>query len=410
MSEIQRYGTIGGGQLGLMTGRELQGYDLDLRFMDPGGLESPVALEGYDCMQGGLKDPDAIAYFVHSVGRNAVFGYEIEHIAVEPIKQLVEEGYDFQASPYSLEVIQNKLRQKAAFVEAGLPIAEFLALNGPRDLLIARNLFGKVIAKAAEGGYDGRGNYVPEPDESYEDIVAKLGGQKAGPLLVEKYIDFDRELSVVGVRGADGEIALYPVVQTVHEDNICHTVYAPADLDPQLTQDAQELGRDTINVFEGRGVFAVEMILTKDGKLLINEIAPRVHNSAHWTLNGAVTSQFENHGRALLKLPLGSTKPLVTAPATVMVNILHARMPAEQQPEYASSPYNALHGQLNTLVNPDKLPNINLHTYTKLPRENGDARKIAHFNVIASTLAQAMRLAKSAHDRVNEDYLASLEV
>jgi phosphoribosylaminoimidazole carboxylase PurK protein len=252
-------------------------------------------------------------------------------------------------------------------------VADFYYLVGDQTLRQAViNTKGKLIVKSRTGGYDGRGNMVYKGQKMVE-----LNRQLGDKLYAEQMIDFERELSVIAARGIDGEIAVYPTVETVHEDNICHTVLAPAKVNKKVHNSAQEIAHETLRHLGGAGIFAIEMFQVDDD-VIINEIAPRVHNSGHFTIEACQTSQFEQHIRAITGMPLGSTE--MRTAAAVMINILGTR----DEPLSRS-------GLERTLALPDTHP----HFYGKDPRP---ARKVGHITVLAESLKEAETIAIAARE------------
>jgi 5-(carboxyamino)imidazole ribonucleotide synthase len=216
--------------------------------------------------------------------------------------------------PDTLRTIQDKLVQKRRLAEAGVPVPPFRAVDSPADLREAIDALGApVMLKARTGGYDGRGNV---PVEDVEGAVPALE-ELDGPAMAEAFVDFDCELSVIGVRG-DSEVAAFPVGENVHEAEILRETVVPARVDNAVRERAREVALDVLDRMDGRGVFGIELFAV-DGEVLVNEIAPRPHNSGHWTIEGAVTSQFEQHVRATLGWPLGSTE---RRGATATANLL----------------------------------------------------------------------------------------
>lgn len=372
-------GIIGDGQLGRMLTQAALPLGHEVTVLGMAGENSPAAQVGASQMEGGLQDPYAI---IDLAKKTDVVTWEIEHINASILHSLDDGGTNIQPSPDALLTIQDKHRQKVHLDKHGIAVADFMTIRDVRDLSEARSVFSdKFILKTRKGGYDGRGNAVYQKGMNLKTILGDLNADPANPnIYAERLVDFQRELSLVGVRDLAGRVAVYPLVETVHEDNICIETVAPADIDPNVLAAAEELGRATIDTFDGAGVFAVEMFQDGNDNVLVNEVAPRVHNSGHWTILGAETSQFENHIRAITGMPLGGTKALGP---TAMVNILGTkdiRLPEEalrvRQPR----------------------GDVEINWYGKDPRP---ARKIGHISVRAETAHEALLIARLIRSRID---------
>lgn len=305
--DVEHIGIVGGGQLGRMLAQAAIPLGFEVTVTNP-GENGPAAQVGAHEIVAPLDDTDALDELSSRVD---VITWEIEHIPAGYLKQLEERGVNVQPSPATLEMIQDKLVQKETLRNAGIPVAPFTGLADPSHL--GR---GPYVVKSRKGGFDGRGNMrLQGMDEAA--IQERFRGS---PTYVEKAVAFSRELAVIVARDQKGKTAVYPVVETEHENDICHTVISPPEnIDPRILEEAQELGHDVLDLLNGAGVFAIEMFLGEDG-LMVNEIAPRVHNSGHLTIEANATSQFEQHIRAVSGLPLGPTDLIVDRAA--MVNIL----------------------------------------------------------------------------------------
>lgn len=375
MSEIKRIGIIDDGQLGRMLTEAAIPMGFEVAALGMAGPNSPAAQVGARQIEGSIQDAAAIDRLI---SESDVVTWAIEHINAEYLKKREQAGFaSVQPSPASLLTIQNKWTQKQHLMRAGIPVAPMALLNAHADYMASQEQWTGMMVKTTTGGFDGRGNMLAGEGTSWFDVLKKftLPNGQIPQLYGEKLVPFQRELAVVGARDLAGRIALYPVVETVHKDNICHEVFAPADIDPKTLQLAQELGRATIETFNGAGIFAVEMFHAEEEELLVNEVAPRVHNSGHFSIIGSETSQFEQHIRAITGMPLGDTA--MRAPFAAMVNILGTK----DQPLSAE----ALAVQAG--------PNAEINWYGKDPRP---ARKIGHITVVGDsredTIAQARAL------------------
>jgi len=309
----KRLGIIGGGQLGMMiteAARNLSDEISEITVLDP-TENCPAAQVGAKQIVGDFKDKNAI---VKLAEQSDIITYEIESGNTDVLSNLKA---DIEPSPSTLGIIQDKLSQKKFLSENGLPVSQFYEIASLDDLRERINELGlPVLLKARRDAYDGRGNFkITSPDE-VEKAYRHFDGKS---LMVEKFVNFKMEVSVVAARNTKGEIATYPLVENIHEDNILNMTIAPARVSDDVISNAGEIAKKTMQVLKGAGVFGIEMFVDQNNEILINEIAPRVHNSGHHTLQSCKTSQFEQHLRAILGLDLGSTDLIHK---TVMYNIL----------------------------------------------------------------------------------------
>jgi 5-(carboxyamino)imidazole ribonucleotide synthase len=304
-------GVVGGGQLGRMLAEAAAPLGVDVVVLDP-TPDCPAAPVARDQVVGDFDDPDA---FRELASRADALTFEIELADAELLDEVSSErDLSVHPAPETLQTIEDKLVQKRALDEEGVPVPPFRRVDDAADLRAALDEFGEVMLKARTGGYDGRGNVpVRDPDEA-EAAIEAVGG----PAMAETFVDFARELSVIAVQGAD-EVRTFPAGENVHEEEILRETILPARTDEATRVRADEVARDVLGTLDGRGVFGVELFETAEGEILVNEIAPRPHNSGHWTIEGARTSQFEQHVRAVLGWPLGSTARRCP---TVMANVL----------------------------------------------------------------------------------------
>ena len=309
----KRLGIIGGGQLGMMiteAAKNLSNEISEIIVLDP-TENCPAAQAGAKQIVGDFKDEDAI---VKLAEQSDIITYEIESGNTDVLSKVKAE---IEPSPSTLGIIQDKLLQKTFLLENELPISQFYKITSLDDLRKKINELGlPVLLKSRRDAYDGRGNYKISSLEEIEKAYQYFDGKS---LMVEKFVDFKMEVSVIAVRNTKGEIAVYPLVENIHEDNILKMTVAPARVSDDVINDAGEIAKKTMDVLKGAGVFGIEMFIDQNDRILINEIAPRVHNSGHHTLQSCRTSQFEQHLRAILGLELGSTD---LVHKTVMCNIL----------------------------------------------------------------------------------------
>ena len=349
-------GIIGGGQLGMMLTEAAKNMPLDISkiiVLDP-TENCPASKIGAEQIVADFKDESSIRELAE---RSDIITYEIESGNSTVLKKL-EPTCQINPSPETLEIIQDKLTQKKFLNENNIPVAKFSEISSIDDLETKISEFGfPVLLKVRKDAYDGRGNFKID---SADQILTAMNVFEGKPLMVEEFVDFEMEVSVIAARNTNGEIQTYPVVENIHEDNILKTTIAPARISKEIAKNAEEIAHKTMEVLHGAGVFGIEMFVTNNNKVLINEIAPRVHNSGHHTLQSSKTSQFEQHLRAILGLKLGSTELLHP---TIMYNILG--------PKNFKGRYKA------PIINFD---NAFLKMYGKL--ESKPKRKIGHVNLV----------------------------
>ena len=309
----KKLGIIGGGQLGMMITEAAQNLNdeiSEITVLDP-TENCPAAQAGAKQIIGDFKDKDAI---VKLAEQSDIITYEIESGNTDVLSKLKAV---IEPSPSTLSIIQDKLSQKKFLSKNGLPVSQFYEIVSIDDLHEKINELGlPVLLKARRDAYDGRGNFkITSPDE-VEKAYRHFDGKS---LMVEKFVNFKMEVSVIAIRNTKGKIATYPMVENIHEDNILKITIAPARVSDDVIRNAGEIAKKIMQVLNGAGVFGIEMFIDQNNKILINEIAPRVHNSGHHTLQSCKTSQFEQHLRAILGLDLGSTD---LVHKTVMYNIL----------------------------------------------------------------------------------------
>lgn len=303
-----RLGVVGGGQLGRMMAEAAAPLGVELVILDP-TPEAPAAPVARDQIVASFDDPDAI----HELGqRTDVVTYEIELADPDVLEAVADAtGTSVQPAPETLRMIQDKYVQKRTLEDAGIPVPAVEAVDSVDALESACDRLGyPAMLKARSGGYDGRGNAPVERPDDRESAWNAI----AGPAMIEEFVDFAREISVIGIKGIDDRRCYVPA-ENVHEEEILRESVVPARISEAVEERALAVAHDVLDVVDGRGVYGIELFETRDGEILVNEIAPRPHNSGHWTIEGAVTSQFEQHVRAVLGLPLGATElrcPIVT--------------------------------------------------------------------------------------------------
>ncbi|WP_374605400.1 5-(carboxyamino)imidazole ribonucleotide synthase [Arenimonas sp.] len=349
-------GILGGGQLARMMA--LAGAPLGLRFLVLDATPDACAGQFAPMLQADYRDQAGLAEFA---GRVDVATFDFENVPAESARWLAERVPVFP-NPRALAVAQDRLAEKTLFRELGIPVPEFATVDSREELDAALARVGTpCILKTRRLGYDGKGQFRLKSPADADAAWAALGAQaESVGLILEGFVAFQRELSVVAVRGRDGELRTWPLTENWHDHGILSASLAPASADPALEAQALDAARRVAEALDYVGVFALELFL-KDGVLVANEMAPRVHNSGHWTIEGAETSQFQNHLRAVLGLPLGSTRAVGHA---VMLNWIGEMPDAAPVLAEASGHW---------------------HDYGKSPREG---RKVGHATLRADSPAE----------------------
>jgi 5-(carboxyamino)imidazole ribonucleotide synthase len=373
----KRVGVIGGGQLARMMTPPAINLGLEIKVLAEVENSSAVMAT---TMVGDYTQFEVVAEFAKTVD---VITFDHEHVPLEVLRKLEDAGVSVQPPSRALAFAQNKLEMRARLSALGLPMPIWAAISSAAELQEFLNYNGGVcILKTPIGGYDGKGVRVINTIEDAADwLEPAMLGSVGGSLLAEEKVNFVRELAQLSARRPSGEFATWPLVQTVQANGVCSEVLSPAPGADQATLErAAEIARGVAEGLGVTGVLAVELFETPNGRLLINELAMRPHNSGHFSIEGSTTSQFEQHLRAVLDLPLGSTSP--TQPNCVMVNLLGV----DDQHDFVSS-YEQVLAQH---------PSAKVHTYGKAPRAG---RKMGHVTVVgqdsADVLAEARATAKA---------------
>ena len=351
-------GIIGGGQLGMMlteAAKKMPAHISDVIVLDP-TKNCPATKSGAKQIVADFKDENAI---MDLADRTDILTYEIE-LGDSDVLKSIEKKTEINPSPHTLQIIQDKFRQKSFLLENKISVADFVEIYSLTDLEEKIKIFKlPALLKVRSDSYDGRGNFKINLESEIKQAFERFNGKK---VFLEKFVDFKMEVSVIAARNTKGEIATYPLVENIHENNILRMTIAPARVSDKIVDKANQVAIKTMQVLKGAGVFGIEMFVTKDDNILINEIAPRVHNSGHHTLQSSKTSQFEQHLRAILGLKLGDTTLLHP---TVMYNILGTK---EFQGKYKPIKI--------------ELDNVFLKMYGKI--ETKQKRKLGHFNVVST--------------------------
>jgi len=352
-------GIIGGGQLGMMiteAAKKMPEHISKVIVLDP--TENCSASQvGAEQIIADYKDKKAI---IQLAKKSDIITYEIESGDSDVLKSV--EGYaEINPSPETLKIIQDKFLQKSFLLQNNLPVPEFIKVDSILDLEEGLKKFGfPAMLKSRRDAYDGRGNFKID---SSKQIFQAFNFFNQKNLMLEKFIPFKLEVSVIAARNTKGEIKTYPLVENIHENNILRLTIAPARVSTNIANLAEEIAKTTMNVLKGAGVFGIEMFVTQNDQIIINEIAPRVHNSGHHTLQSTKTSQFEQHLRAILGLDLGNT---ILIHPTIMYNILGStNFEGQYKPIEVSE------------------PNLFLKMYGK--KISKPLRKLGHFNLVGNS-------------------------
>ncbi|QSW98306.1 5-(carboxyamino)imidazole ribonucleotide synthase [Haloterrigena alkaliphila] len=349
-------GVVGGGQLGRMLAEAAAPLGVEVVVLDP-TPDCPATPVARDQI---VADFDDEAGIRELAARADVLTFEIELADQDVLERVGEDsGTPVHPKPSTLRTIHDKLVQKRELEAAGVPVPPFREVADADDIRDAIDDCGApVMLKARTGGYDGRGNVPVESKADAEEALESV----AGPAMVESFVDFAREVSVIAVKGED-EVATFPLGENVHVDEILRETIVPARSSEAAAERAYDVARDVLEVMDGRGVYGIELFETPEEEILLNEIAPRPHNSGHWTIEGAQSSQFEQHARAVLGWPLGSTE--LRSP-TVLTNLL-GDVDEEQRAEL---------GDIDRIL---ETPGAHLHWYGK--RQVRPLRKMGHVTV-----------------------------
>lgn len=368
-----RLGIIGGGQLAKMTALAALNLGCEVSVLERNPF-SPGARLAPRSLVGDWDDRETLERFAAQVD---VITLENEFVDAAVLRALEGAGRQVFPTAESIALTQDKLVQKQTLVGAALPVPEFRAVTSPSEVVAVGRAFGwPLVLKKRRNGYDGKGNATVRSEADVAAAWRKLDGANQ-ELMVEAFWAFDRELAVIVTRSRRGEAVCYPVVETVQRDHVCHVVQAPAAVPAAVAQRARDLARRAVAAVGGIGSFGVEMFLAADGEIAINELAPRVHNSGHYTIEACECSQFENHVRAVLGWPLGSTQ--LTAPAAVMRNLLGAGTAS---------------GRPRGLEHALAVSGAHVHLYGKAASTVG--RKMGHVTALGANREEAMARAETA--------------
>lgn len=370
---MKTLGIVGGGQLARMLTDAAHALGFRVIVLDP-TPNSPGGQVADEQILGSFADAEKIRELSE---KSDFVTFEIESADNEALAT-VQKQKPVNPAPDTLSIIKDKYAQKVFLKTHGIATADFLEIKNIDDAKEAGSRFGyPFVLKAKRDSYDGKGNALVEAESGIEGAFQKLAGRE---LYAEKFVPFTKELAVVAARSSAGDIALFPLVETVHVNHICDTVTMPAGVSENVRAEAEQLARNVMEHLSGAGVFAIEMFLGES--VVVNEIAPRVHNSGHLTIEACETSQFEQHVRAVTDMPLGKTDMKV--PAAVMLNILGKRNGAAEPKGFEE-----IAGE----------PHIFVHLYGK--HETREGRKMGHVTVTGSTAEELHEKAEKIRHRVS---------
>ena len=369
-------GILGGGQLGKMLLYETRKFDIQTAVMDP-NAEAPCRISANHFEQGDLMDYNKVVNF----GRKAdVLTFEIEAVNTDALEELEKSGVKVYPSSKTLKIIQNKVTQKHFYIQNQIPTANFSSYNTREDFIKAieeSQLKLPLVWKSATGGYDGRGVQVIKTEDDLKDVTE-------GQCLAEELVPFKNELAVIMCRNVSGEIVSYPVVEMEFHPtaNQVEYVVCPARISEEIAKKAISVAKKVSEAFEHVGLLAVEMFQTETDEILVNEVAPRPHNSGHYSIEGSYTSQFENHLRAILDLPLGDTRSKV---AGIMVNLVGEK-------EHTGP---VVYKNLENIL---ELPGVIPHIYGK--KLTRPFRKMGHVTIINKDIGEARKIAEKVKNTI----------
>lgn len=373
LSAKYRLGFLGAGQLARMSGLQAFRYGIQIGVFSDRQENEPVQFMTPFSQTGSFDSVEDLIAFAETCD---VLTLENEFIGSEILKEVQEKsGTPIFPSPDSFALIENKLIEKKTFESAGIAVTPYALMETEDDLKAFGQAHGwPFMLKSSKGGYDGYGNETVENIDEAVMAYENLGGNSDRDIIAEAFVDFTKELAVQVARNETGYV-VYPCCETVQKDHICVGVQSPAPVDASIRDKAQKLAVKAAEAINGKGIFAFEFFLTKNKKLLLNESAPRPHNSGHYTIEGCVTSQFENHVRAVMGLPLGSTELRSTSVA--MINLLGTD-------ERNAKVDNAMESIRST--------DGHLHIYGKLDSRKG--RKMGHFTLLGDNMTETYEKAQ----------------
>ncbi|MGM0546105.1 MAG: 5-(carboxyamino)imidazole ribonucleotide synthase [Bacteroidota bacterium] len=379
LSANVKLGFLGAGQLARMSGLQAFRYGIQIGVFSDRDEDEPVQFMTPHSMTGSYDSAEDLARFSAEC---SVVTLENEFIDSAVLREAQQQsGTNIFPSPDTFSRIENKLIEKQTFEDAGIPVTPYKLIKSESDIKEFERTHGwPFVLKSSKGGYDGYGNETVTNLEEAKEAFLNLGGKDGRDIVAEAFVNFTHELAVQVARNETGHV-VYPCCETVQENHICVAVKSPAPVSESIQKRAQELAVKATESINGKGIFAYEFFLTTEGNLLLNESAPRPHNSGHYTIEGCVTSQFENHVRAVMGLPLGSTK--LRSPAVAMINLLGT----DERNAQVDNAFNALAES-----------DGHLHIYGKLDSRVG--RKMAHFTLLGDDMESIYKRAQKVTKQI----------
>ncbi len=368
-----KIGFLGAGQLARMSALQAFRFGIQVAVFSDRPENEPVQFMTPHAISGSFDSVDELVAFAKTCD---VLTLENEFIRSEVLREVEEKsGTPIFPSPGSFALIENKLIEKQTFEAAGIPVTPYKLISEDDDLSDFGQAHGwPYLLKSSKGGYDGYGNKTVHDIGEARHAFKELGGDKGHDIIAEAFVNFTHELAVQVVRNEHGMVA-YPCCETIQENHICVAVLSPAPIHEEKALEVQQMAMKATEAIDGKGIFAYEFFLTVDGSILLNESAPRPHNSGHYTIEGCVTSQFENHVRAVCGLPLGSTA--LRMPAVAMINLLGT----QNRPSQIDISSAAL-----------SRPDAHLHMYGKVESKKG--RKMGHFTLLGEHVQEVYHEAR----------------
>lgn len=376
-AEVFTLGILGGGQLAKMTAQEVLRLGMRVAIIE-NGEDSPAGRMTSKEFAGGWTDPEQLKAFIKA---SDIITLENEFVDPSILDTIAEHRLVYP-TPDTMRLVQDKFIQKQTFSAIGVPTPVFAEITTKEDL----HSFGEqngypFVVKTRKYGYDGYGNATVKRDTEIDMVWRKfMEGETKRPLMAESFVTFNKELAVMVARNKSGQVEVYPCVQTIQQSHICVTVLAPAPIEEALRRRAQEIAVSCVEEINGIGIFGVELFLTPQDELFFNEIAPRPHNSGHYSIEACYTSQFENHLRAVTNMPLGSAEMRV--PAAAMINLLGERTGS---------------GIPDSAIETLKVPGVSLHLYGKKDVRMG--RKMGHLTATGDSVDDAFGKANAALEK-----------
>lgn len=376
MKKPLRIGILGGGQLARMSAYQAYKLGFEIAILEKEAQSPAGQLTKYEYV-GWVDDKNLLKKFARDCD---IITLENEFIDFNDLEFIEKLGKKVLPASKTISLIQDKYIQKKTFRRNHIPVPDFVDIRESSTYEKISGILGKkFILKSRKMGYDGYGNALVTSERTFNAGIRKLSDRHS-QLMAEEYIDFSKELAVMIVRTGK-EIKAYPVVETIQKNHICHTVIAPAGINKRQQKKAVDIAVNAVRAVKGLGIFGVEMFITGNNKILVNEMAPRPHNSGHYTIEACVTSQFENHIRAVLGLPLGSTE--MVKPAAVMINLLGKRNGPGIVEDY-----------------PDSLTNENLHLHVYGKAVSRPGRKMGHITMLGDDTGLILSKSKKIEKKI----------